>query len=559
MTHATTHVLRRRWQAPRSDGGLLDSPRLAEAGEVAARNRDLLLSSSVVIDGQPLPALRAKARTEALLAGRRFLSELSGGQFASAAPCCCHADFEQRVRDSLWFVSGHQPVLTHAGVWVKNIAAALLAEKHSGLGANLIVDQDVISSRAISVPLGPAEAPRLATVAFDEPAGARPCEEARIGDLDQFRQFSDTLSEIIRREWGYTPLVGDVWPAAVKEAHATRRLTRALSAARIALERRHGLNNAEIELSSISCTSAFLHFFRHIATHAAEFREAYNRHLAEYRRVNHVQSTAHPVPDLAIEADAHELPFWLYFEGDLHRRRLFARAAGDSVEISDGEKVLGSFSAEESAEGSDARIAELRELLCCGVRSRTRALATTLFSRLLLADLFIHGIGGAKYDEMTDALGAEFFGLEMPQYMTLTGSRWLPLGGGTPGARDDWREAHRALRDARYNAEKFLNGQAAELVDEKQRLVAELKELKAVRLSGRPGRTARREVARALRTVEQQLAGLVEHRLPGLLDQQQRLQTAVDANRVLQSREFATILHPMTAYAGWISQLRNSL
>jgi hypothetical protein len=559
VTDATAHVVRRRWQAPRSDGGLLDSPRLAEAGDVAARNRDLLLGSSVVIDGQPLAALRAKARSEALLAGRRFLTDLSGGQFAAAALCCCHADFDRRVQDSLWFVSGHQPTLTHAGVWVKNIAAALLAEKHGGLGANLIVDQDVISSRAIAVPVGPRQSPRMVSIAFDEPAGARPGEEARIVDLELFRQFSETVTDITRREWNFTPLIGDVWPAAVAEANSTRRLTRSLSAARIALERRHGLNNVEIELSSTACTTAFLHFFRHIASRAAEFREAYNRHLADYRRVNRVRSTAHPVPDLAVEGDAHELPFWLYFEGDLHRRRLFVRRLGDAIELSDGEKTIGAFSAADSDEGSESRIAEMRQVLCCGVRLRSRALATTLFSRLLLADLFIHGIGGAKYDEMTDALGAEFFGLEMPQFMTLTGSRWLPLGGGYSTAKDDWRHAHRAVRDARYNSEKFLNGDASDLVDEKQRLVAELKELKASRPNGKAGRLARRDVARKLRTVEQQLAVQVEHRLPALLDDQQRLQTQVDANRVLQSREFAAVLHPMASYAEWISQIRSAL
>jgi len=559
VTDATAHVIRRRWQAPRADGGLLDSPRLADAGDVAARNRDLLLSSSVAIDGQPLAALRARARSEALLAGRRFLTDLSGGQFAAASLCCCHSEFDQRVQESLWFVSGHQPTLTHAGVWVKNIAAALLAEKHGGLGANVIVDQDVISSRSISVPVGTVASPRTTAVPFDEPAGARPGEEARIVDLPLFRQFSETVTDIIQREWDYTPLVGSIWPAAVAEANTTGRLTRSLSAARIALERRHGLNNAEVELSSLSWTSSFLHFFRHIAIRAEEFREAYNRHLADYRRVNRVRSTAHPVPDLAVEGDARELPFWVYFEGDLHRRRVFVRRVGDTVALTDGVKTIGSFSADESQQGSESRIAEMRELLGCGVRLRPRALATTLFSRLLLADLFIHGIGGAKYDEMTDPLGSEFFGLEMPQYMTLTGSRWLPLGGGHATARDDWRRAHRAVRDARYNAEQFLNGQAADLVDEKHRLVAELKKLKASRSDGRKGRSARRDVARRLRTVEQQLAVQVEHRLPALLDEQQRRQSQVDANRVLQSREFAAVLHPLASYAEWIEQIRQSL
>jgi hypothetical protein len=554
VTDATAQLLRRRWQAPRTDGGLLEGPRLADAGEVAARNREILLQSSVVIDGQPLASLRAKARAEAILSGRQFLKDLSGGRFAATATCCCHSDFDQRVRDSLWFVSGHQPVLAHAGVWVKNIAAAVLAEKHGGLGANLIVDQDVISSRAMSVPLGPMDAPRMSSVAFDEPAGARPGEEVVIGDRTLFSQFGETVAEIIRREWNYTPLIEDPWQAGIAEANASGKLTRALSAVRIALERQHGLTNAEVELSDLSRSTSFLHFFRHVAIHAEEFRDSYNRRLADYRRVNRIRSTSHPVPDLAREGEAHELPFWWWREGDMHRRRVFVRWCGDSIELSDGSEVFGVFSSAESREGADDRIADLREMLTCGVRLRPRALATTLFSRLCLADLFIHGIGGAKYDEMTDALGEEFFGLEMPAYLTLTGTWWLPLGGGYPMASDDWRAAQRAVRDAQYNAEKFVDGNAGPLVDEKQRLVAALKELKA---DGR--RAARRDVARQLRTVEQQLAARVVHRVPGRVDERRRLEGLLSANRVLRSREFAAVLHPMSSYREWLTRIRDAV
>ena len=36
-----------------------------------------------------------------------------------------------------------------------------------------------------------------------------------------------------------------------------------------------------------------------------------------------------------------------------------------------------------------------------GIKLRSRALTTTMFVRLFLADAFLHGIGGAKYDEVT--------------------------------------------------------------------------------------------------------------------------------------------------------------
>ena len=43
---------------------------------------------------------------------------------------------------------------------------------------------------------------------------------------------------------------------------------------------------------------------------------------------------------------------------------------------------------------------------------RPRALTLTLFARVCLGDFFIHGIGGGKYDEVTDAIIRDYFGIE---------------------------------------------------------------------------------------------------------------------------------------------------
>jgi len=62
-----------------------------------------------------------------------------------------------------------------------------------------------------------------------------------------------------------------------------------------------------------------------------------------------------------------------------------------------------------------------------GLKVRSRALTTTLFARVCLGDLFMHGLGGGKYDELTDDLIRRFFGLEPPGYLVLTGTLRLPL------------------------------------------------------------------------------------------------------------------------------------
>ncbi len=72
-------------------------------------------------------------------------------------------------------------------------------------------------------------------------------------------------------------------------------------------------------------------------------------------------------------------------------------------------------------------VERLHDLPARGIRLRTRALTTTMFSRFLLGDLFIHGIGGAKYDELGNEISSRFFGFEPPGFLTLSLTLWLGL------------------------------------------------------------------------------------------------------------------------------------
>ena len=90
------------------------------------------------------------------------------------------------------------------------------------------------------------------------------------------------------------------------------------------------------------------------------------------------------------------------------------------------------------------------------VRLRTRALTTTLFSRFLLGDLFIHGIGGAKYDELGDEIARRFFGIEPPGFLTLSMTLWLGLPA-DPATPADLAGVERGLRDLRFNPDRHLS------------------------------------------------------------------------------------------------------
>src|SRR5690606_34281182 len=141
-------------------------------------------------------------------------------------------------------------------------------------------------------------------------------------------------------------------------------------------------------------TDPFRWFASAIFAHAGRFRQIHNDLLAEFRRVNGVRSQTHPVPALVQNGPWMELPFWVWREDDTTRRRLFVRQDGREVELSDGNEPFARLPLAPEMDACCA-VEALRELTGRGVRLRTRALTTTLFARLCLSDLFIHGIGGA--------------------------------------------------------------------------------------------------------------------------------------------------------------------
>jgi hypothetical protein len=192
------------------------------------------------------------------------------------------------------------------------------------------------------------------------------------------------------------------------------RLCDCLTAARSGLERRWGLENLELPMSRLCELDSFLWFASHIFAHLPRFRAIYNEVLYEYRRVYHVRSRTHPVADLAETSDGWvEAPFRVWRAGEWQRKRVFARQSGREVHLSDGRDTIAKLPLAPDMEACCA-VEVLKDLSAQGIRLRTRALTTTLFARLCFADLFVHGIGGSKYDEMTDRIVARFFGIPAP-------------------------------------------------------------------------------------------------------------------------------------------------
>jgi hypothetical protein len=150
-----------------------------------------------------------------------------------------------------------------------------------------------------------------------------------------------------------------------------------------------------------------------------------------------------------------EAPFWLWTTDSPHRERLFVRFRGDGLELTNRRKIHIDLplSAELDADRAVQRLAELERE---GTKLRPRALITTMYARMVLSDLFVHGIGGAKYDQLTDQIIQRFFGIQPPGYMTMSAT-FLLFPDRTAAILNEIAETRQLLRDFRYHPERHVS------------------------------------------------------------------------------------------------------
>jgi hypothetical protein len=433
-------------------------------------------------------------------------------------------------------VTGHQPELFHPGVWVKNFAVAGLARAHQGVGLNLIVDNDIPKGPTIRVPHREGGALRASHLAFDVWAGEVPYEDQTAQDEALFASFADrarsTLGPLIA-----DPLLDDYWPRVRRRVESTDRVGLRFAVARREVEADWGARNVEVTIGRVCESEAFLWFASHLLAHLPRFQATHNAALARYRAAYGIRSKNHPVPALARQGEWLEAPFWAWRAESPRRRPLMARLLPRTTEL----RIAGEdrpFIEIPLAADRDAccAVEDLQALPARGIRLRTRALTTTLFARYLLGDLFVHGIGGAKYDELGDELARGFFQFEPPKFLTLSLTQRLGIED-DPATIDRLRAVERSVRDLDWNPDRHL----PEPRPAEARAAVEAKWLA---IEGEIlTRRQRVDRLRAIRRANEALAPWTGSARSALLEERERLVVGLKLNAVARSREYAFPLH----------------
>jgi len=501
----------RRFLAPSQNRAILADPNFDQIGEVLASNRKRL-------DHSPLTELRKQARREALASSARFHAELG-------------AIVPQSSDDRPLIVAGHQPDFFHPGVWIKNFALFGLARQHNLTPFNLIVDNDTAKSTSLMLPIREGESPRdvrLRTVPYDVFAGEVPFEERGVLDESLFASLPERVEPLIR-DWSERPLLFDLWPKLLQVPQPLLGM-RAVRA-RWMLEHSWGVHNSELPLSRVCESPSFVRFATMILSDLPQFAESYNSAVREYRELHGIRSRNHPVPDLVQDGERIEAPFWIWHTGDARRGRLFVRRIGECLELSGaGEPIHWNPKSEQFPDG---------------VKIRSRALITTLFARLVLADLFIHGIGGGKYDEVTDALIGRYFQMQPPTFMVLSATLHLPITN-YPHSQSDVKELEHRQRDIYWNPQRHLPS-SSEVVS----LLARKQELTNVEPMDKVGRKLR---FRQLQEVTQALRGYAQSALDEIEGRLDFITAEADANALFRRRDFSFLLYPESTIRPFMMQ-----
>ncbi len=502
---------------PSGHGELTLRPDYDQWPMLVDQNRAAASSWHFDVGGLSAAELRTLARSEALDAAAAFSAKLEVALRPPGDP------------EAPLIATGHQPELYHPGVWVKDFLLDRLAVQIGASALDIMVDTDGFDSVALTAPCMDVEVDRcrlyLALGAQDScfASAAVPSESA----IEDFCRAADSMlatlpAPSVRRHFSrFCEQLRSAAPDA-------ENLAEFVTIARRRYEASAGTGYLEAPLTALARTEAFRRFVAHLAFDAAGFARAYNIELQEYRALSKIRSGAQPVPDLGTADGGVELPLW-HIDGG-QRSTLWAKpcaVGGVTLYTASGLRI--DLPSDPSA--AAAALARAKVLIA------PKALALTLFVRMFACDLFIHGIGGGRYDVVTDGIIRRYFRVEPPRFVVASLTMYLPLGAHVVG-EDEVAAAKERLQRLEHNPDALLREiefdseeereHAGALAAEKRKLVEDIASAGA----------EKKTIGLRIREVNQELSGILRPLRAEFEADLARLQAQLRASDILTDRTY---------------------
>lgn len=485
-----------------------------------------------------------------------------GGSWLGCPLTAWRAELRQELNlDGPVIATGHQVEFFHAGVLAKVIAAHSLAARLGGRCVFFWVDCDEPRRGDLAVPQVTSRGVRRVTVPLPGFDARRPVEDQPAATRAEWLQCFASVTSL--HEYGdrsALPAFARAWLTApgtsAEPAGASERgldLVEAMVRAHGATETSLGLDRVQpVRVSRLCATAAFRAFAAGLLLDARRGAECYNAAVLAYRRRHRVRARGRPVPLLAIDGSRVEVPLWVVRRGT-PRRRLYAEIDGERVRLLADDQPIGEAARRELADATTHGAPWPVERDGWGLRPR--ALTLSAFLRLFAADLFIHGIGGAKYDEVTEEFVAAHAGLTPAPIGCVSATLRLPLPHSALGPADIAHARH-ASRDLRYNPQRHLARVPDELRREREELVRRSDELRAQRPADHLTRAL---VFRELRRVNERMLATDPWRAAQYDQRVAALESQWALDRIALDREYFYALHPLDSLRTLVSDVQQTL
>jgi hypothetical protein len=448
-------------------------------------NKKIFSQYSFKILNQTFREVRKNCRKEVIQRALKFSSKFD-------------PNIEEKISSAPQYIiqTGHQPVFFHPGIWIKNIFLNELLKfplLDKSLGLNIILDNDICKDLNLSLPVLSSNGNlKLEKVNFLSSALTPnlPFEEYPCPSLELITKFTrDIICKLKLLESENKNILNNfkIFTRCLENSsrfcnqkYKKGNLGEFLGLARRLYEKEVESAYLEIPFSQICDSDEFLSFFLEITKNIETFSKIYNNKLDEYRKLFKIRTQAIPSPNLLIKKNLTEVPFWIWKEGDQRRKIFILREKGGNYLYNDSYGKI--FHIEKDGVKS---LFSLKTLLKKrGLKIRPKALLLTLYNRLFISDLFIHGLGGAKYDLVTDEIIREFFKVEPPHFLVISCTLHLNFKS-SPKASDFKISAlKKKIRDLEFNPERYINElpltkkekiQIGELAEKKTELIKKIR------------------------------------------------------------------------------------
>ncbi|MBI3583529.1 MAG: hypothetical protein HY096_06205 [Nitrospinae bacterium] len=384
--------------------------------------------------------------------------------------------------------TGHQPIFYHPGIIIKNLILNKIGMMEGINAINLIVDTDNFKEIAVNI-LDYRDGIKIEKEILLSNQYPIPFEFSTPPSQEEFNLFIKGIkNHLSHPQFKNLHAHFNRYISNISDTQKNyKTLSEFMTAIRRIYEGEIESEYLEIPLSYICDTNEFLIFFISIAMKSEKFTSIYNCQLERYRKEHKLRYPVNPFPNLTVDGEKTELPFWHFYENK--RGRVFAKSKNDTVVVS--------FEGGDSIEFNRKKLYNGIDLIKKdNIKIRPKAMILTLFNRMFVSDAFIHGVGGAKYDRITDNIIRDFYNIEPPQFITASLTLYPDIIKGqdkqppqsplTKGElQENIKKLEKKLRDMKYNPERYEatlkgspakdEGQGGSLAEEKEYLISLLK------------------------------------------------------------------------------------